>query len=150
MVFKSIVSRNIPSERVTDEVKIFKAHPLSPFLNVADKIVNSLLGTKLLSIKIIGSAATSHANNVTEYDLILPGEVWEHLVVEGPRSSVSMNPNYLGEVIPPTDIGSDCHWFAEVFVNLYIFLSYVFSWNTRTFQELKFIIRVIFLVKDIA
>ena len=76
VIFQRIVTRNITSKGMTDQVKVGKFYSCSPFLNIVNDVVNSLLRSKFLSVKVFGPTASTHANNINKNDLEFLGQIW--------------------------------------------------------------------------
>ena len=82
---------------MANKIKPSKLNLLSPFLNIAHKVVDSSLWGELLSIKIIRSAAASHANQIDEYYLEFLSEIRQQFEVESSRGCIPVDENKLGK-----------------------------------------------------
>ena len=94
VVLSCIISDDISTKRMSCENEIrYLTKSLSPQFKHLAEIVNGILW-RLVEQVVLGSATTTHTDNVHENDAILFSDLWDHLVKKGARGSIPMYPYY--------------------------------------------------------
>ena len=91
VIFYSIITHNIASKWMCHQIKVCKIiHSNPPFFKIFIKIINWLLRSKFMLFIVFRSTASSHSNNINQYEMKFFHHWFEHLMKHCARPSITM------------------------------------------------------------